>query len=108
MKRGPGPVVWRLPPRTFGPSVLWCDGSALFDDAFEAIELADLVVHGPLHHRAHEPLETAQVGVEMEADASAAVAGNKLQLRRRSLLGEPLKRLAQILVCRARIDRAKA
>jgi hypothetical protein len=25
-----------------------------------------------------------------------------------ALLGEPLKRLAQILVCRARIDRAKA
>jgi hypothetical protein len=107
MKRGPGPVVWRLPPRTFGPSVLWCDGSALFDDAFEAIELADLVVHGPLHHRAHEPLETAQVGVEMEADASAAVAGNNCSSAD-ALLGEPLKRLAQILVCRARIDRAKA
>jgi hypothetical protein len=68
-------AVCPLPPGTFGPSVLSCGGSALFDDAFEAIELADLVVHGPLHHRAHEPLETAQVGVEIEADAGAAFGG---------------------------------
>src|SRR6185312_16892099 len=50
-----------------------CGGSALFDDVLEALELGDLVVHRPLNHRAHKPLETAQVRVEIEADASAAV-----------------------------------
>ena len=75
MKRWSGPSRLSAASVYFEPSVVWCGGSALFDDAFEAIELADLVVHGPLDYRAHEPLETAQVGVEIEADASAAFGG---------------------------------